>query len=136
MKFADYKPNENLLRPWEMYNRRDIALRNCAAFDEVYAWAQKEKFTNAPIKHSVKTIALDRRIVTDEEYAYGPDGGYSVREISFDRENTLNVMEMLWQPPQNPFTILAKTMTYRDRTQPFRDACTERGIHFENRLFW
>lgn len=74
--------------------------------------------------------------VTDEEYAYGPDGGYSVREISFDRENTLKVMEMLWQPPQNPFNVLAKTMTYRDRTQPFRDACTERGIHFENRLFW
>ena len=43
---------------------------------------------------------------------------------------------MLWQPPQNPFNILAKTMTYRDRTQPFRDACTERGIRFENRLFW
>ena len=69
LKFEDFMPDTRAKYPVELYNRRDIALRICAAFDEVYAWAQKEKFADAVVKHSVKTIELDRRIITDEEYA-------------------------------------------------------------------
>ena len=36
----------------------------------MYSWAAKEKFTDLPVVHSVKTIQLDRRLVTEEEYAF------------------------------------------------------------------
>jgi len=68
LKYADYTPDERLEKPWEMYNRHDIANRICEAFDEVYAWAQKEKFSDVPVKHSVKTIELERRKISAEEY--------------------------------------------------------------------
>ncbi len=69
LKFADFTPDPRAKYPVELYNRRDIALRICDAFDEVYSWAQKEKITDTVVKHTVKTLELDRRMVTDEEYA-------------------------------------------------------------------
>lgn len=69
LKFEDFTPDARAKYPTELYNRRDIALRICSSFDEVLSWAQKEKFTDAVIKHTVKTIDLDRRMVTDDEYA-------------------------------------------------------------------
>ena len=38
------------------------------AFNEVYEWAQKEKFTDIPVIHTVKTVQLEKRFITDEEY--------------------------------------------------------------------
>lgn len=70
LKFADYKVDPRAERTKEMYRRRDIALRICDAFDEVYSWASTEKYDDLPLVHSVKDIKLDRRIITDEEYEF------------------------------------------------------------------
>ena len=70
LKFEDYTIDPRAERQAEMYRRRDIALRICDAFDEVYSWASKEKYNDLPLVHSVKDIKLDRRIITDEEYEF------------------------------------------------------------------
>jgi len=70
LKFANYEIDPRAEKPTEMYCRRDIALRICDAFDEVYSWASTEKYDDLPLVHSVKDIKLDRRIITDEEYEF------------------------------------------------------------------
>ena len=67
LKYADLKVPEDLINPSEMYRRREIALQICAAFDDVCEWASKEKFSDVPVKHTVKTIELEKRMVTEEE---------------------------------------------------------------------
>lgn len=54
--------------------RQDIAERIAAAFDEVYAWASKEKKREARITHVVETVQLSKRLISDEEYAYAKQG--------------------------------------------------------------
>ena len=52
--------------PWlvneriELLRAEDIANRITAAFDEVLSWAQKDKMCSPVLKHSVKTIQLER----------------------------------------------------------------------------
>ena len=58
----------------ERINRIEIAERVGVAFDEVLSWAKKEIFTDLPLKHTVKTVELSRRIITDEEYQIAADG--------------------------------------------------------------
>ncbi|MDD6878552.1 MAG: hypothetical protein PUD44_12355 [Clostridiaceae bacterium] len=58
----------------ERINRMEIAERVKACFDEVYSWAKKEIYTELPVRHSVRTVGLARRIITDEEYQYAVDG--------------------------------------------------------------
>ena len=55
-------------RPHEYYNRLFIAEKLSRAFDEGYAWAQKEKLTEMPIRHVSKAVALERWMVTEQEY--------------------------------------------------------------------
>ena len=54
--------------------RQDIAERIAAAFDEVYAWASKEKKREVRITHVVETVQLSKRLISDEEYAYAKQG--------------------------------------------------------------
>ena len=54
----------------EIYTRHDISERICSAFDEVLSWAKKDLIYDAPVKHTVKTIILEKRLVTDEEYEF------------------------------------------------------------------
>lgn len=68
LKFADMHMDERADYPVELYRRKDIALRICDAFDEVYTWASKEKYADIHVVHSVKTLRLDRRALTEEEY--------------------------------------------------------------------
>lgn len=70
LKYADLKVPEDLAFPEEYYKRRDISDRICAAFDDVASWASKEKFSDISIKHTVKTIELEKRFITDEEYEH------------------------------------------------------------------
>ena len=70
LKYEGYQADPRLRSPREMLNRKDIANRICEAFQEVYGWASKEKFTDLQVVHSVKIIQLDRRLVTEEEYAF------------------------------------------------------------------
>lgn len=68
MKYSDLKIDDRIREKREVYNRTEAALQICASFDEVYAWASKEKYNDMPIVHTVKTLQLDRRLITDEEY--------------------------------------------------------------------
>ncbi len=70
LKFADVKVPDDLVNPSEIYRRREIALQICAAFDDVCEWASKEKLSDIPIKHTVKTVQLEKRMITEEEYEY------------------------------------------------------------------
>ncbi|NLA84679.1 MAG: hypothetical protein GX854_09205 [Clostridiales bacterium] len=54
----------------EALARRDIAERVAVAFDEVLGWARKDIKTEAVVKHTVKTVHLSRRMITDEEYEF------------------------------------------------------------------
>lgn len=54
----------------EMCNRTDISERICAAFDEVFSWAKKDIIKEAEVVHSVKTILLEERLVSEEEKDY------------------------------------------------------------------
>lgn len=68
MKYKDLKIDNRIREKREVYNRREAALQICASFDEVYEWASREKYNDMPVKHTVKTLELDRRLITDEEY--------------------------------------------------------------------
>jgi hypothetical protein len=52
------------------HERKDIAERIAGAFAEVLDWAQKERFSELPIKHEVKTVNLQRRLISDDEFAF------------------------------------------------------------------
>ena len=70
LKFSDRKLNPMVKHPDEMYSRWDIAIRICESFDEVLSWASKEKYSDLSISHSVKTIELDKRMITPGEYEF------------------------------------------------------------------
>lgn len=55
-------------RPIEYYNRLFIAEKLARAFDEGFAWAQKEKLTEMPIRHVSKPMDLERWKVTEQQY--------------------------------------------------------------------
>ena len=87
LKYADYQPDPRAEYVTELLNRKEIAERICAAFDEVYSWAAKEKFDDLPLVHSVKTVHLDRRVVTEEEYEFCCRGKEAAqREVQFIAE--------------------------------------------------
>ena len=52
----------------EEFERRDIAERISAAFEEVLAWARKDIRKALPIHHAVETVMLSKRLITKEEY--------------------------------------------------------------------
>jgi len=54
----------------EEYRRRDIAERISAAFSEVLAWAKRDIRTDAPLRHTVKTVHLQKRFITPDEAAH------------------------------------------------------------------
>jgi len=56
-----YKLNKPMTERW------DVAERVITAINEVYGWAKKEIFTDIPVQHTVRTLQLPRRRITDEE---------------------------------------------------------------------
>lgn len=52
----------------EMCNRREIALRIAQCFDEVYGWAQKERFTEGKVLHCSEVLTLPAWKVSDAQY--------------------------------------------------------------------
>ena len=69
-----------------MANRRDIAERIAAAFDEVYAWAKKEIDSEPRVLHSVRTVELPKRLIS-EEARLAAEQGYAAEcasTFSFD----------------------------------------------------
>ncbi len=67
LKFND-KTFDGMLRPWEMYNRFEIAERIMHAFDSVYSWASKDIIKDSKIYHEVKMIPLDTWKITKAQY--------------------------------------------------------------------
>lgn len=57
-----------LIRPWEMHNRYDIAERIMDAFNETYKWASREKISDATLLHTNKTVRVDAWKITKEQY--------------------------------------------------------------------
>ena len=52
----------------DMMRAEDIALRIVAAFDEVLEWASREKSANPVLRHQVRQVELERRLISEEEY--------------------------------------------------------------------
>ena len=53
-----------------IHERKDIAERIADAFAEVFAWARKDIRRSLPITHVVKTVNLQRRLISDDELAF------------------------------------------------------------------
>ncbi len=68
LKYKDYKIDERAESPTEILRRKDIAERICTSFDEVLGWAKEDLISDAEVNHIVKTIRLDRLLITDKQY--------------------------------------------------------------------
>jgi len=72
----------------EIMNRLEIAERVAACFDDVYAWAKKDIVTDPVLQHSVQTVVLPKRMVTEEEYAQTKDNFAQVQDAAFTYDGT------------------------------------------------
>ena len=66
------------------FQRKQIAGRILTSFDRAHSWAQKEKFTDLPIKHVVKTLKLDPSVPSKVDYEAAKDG---LKKIAEYRKN-------------------------------------------------
>ena len=66
------------------FQRKQIAGRILTSFDRAHEWAQKEKFSDLPIKHVVKTLKLDPAVPSKIDYEAAKDGLKKIQEY---REN-------------------------------------------------
>ena len=71
----------------------------------------------------------------DEEYAYGPDGGHSMKIFTFDQENTEKVFDLLSEDGSDPVMVLKHMLGYPHRTRKFISLCEEKGIQFTGELY-
>lgn len=83
LKYADVNFDERVWRPDELYNRMDIAERIYEAFNEVLSWAQKEKITEAKIVHTVKTMELPARCISETQYTFAREKIAELERIPF-----------------------------------------------------
>lgn len=83
-------------------------------------------YIRARVVHGVLTVI-------DSECEHGPDGGWSHKTITFDRENTEKVFAFLLDMSYDPFRALARMIDYNDRTGHFLEVCDELGIRYESR---
>jgi len=66
------------------FPRKIIADRLLTSFDRVLDWAQKEKFSDLPVKHVAKTIQLTRHRPTDEQCEEARRGLKEIRRLRKD----------------------------------------------------
>ena len=64
--FSLEEGNEKLYN-WRIGMRKEIAGRILDGIDEVYSWASKDIQRDAKVRHIGKEIAIERRMITDEE---------------------------------------------------------------------
>ncbi|NLF39521.1 hypothetical protein GX586_08755 [bacterium] len=62
------KAEQRMLTLKNRTSRQEIACRIASAFDDTLGWAQKDIRRTAALKHVARTIALDRRLISDDEY--------------------------------------------------------------------
>ena len=80
LKYGDRAEN------YERAARKDIAERVAAAFDEVLDWAKLDLHGSAPITHITEIVDLDRRWVTEEEYALATNTLESLKDVAYETE--------------------------------------------------
>lgn len=69
------------------YNRLYIAEKIARAFDEGFAWATKEKFTDMPIKHVTKVIDLERWNVNELQYTEAKNSLAALEKVEFQHSD-------------------------------------------------
>lgn len=79
-------------------------------------------------------ISDGKLTITDSECEHGPDGGWSRRIITFDKQNTIKAIALLMENNTDPLQALKKMLGYNERTMLFREACVTAGIEFKNQL--
>lgn len=70
LKYQDRFAGSKAVDKLELCNRYDIAERICQCFDEVLLWAGKDIVYDPQLAHITKTIQLEKRLITDEEYVF------------------------------------------------------------------
>lgn len=76
-------------------SRQEIAQRLAAVFDEALAWAQHDRRDQVELMHSVRTLDLRRRIITDEEYRDAQTGLAELEAMALDTDYMTNA-SVLW----------------------------------------
>lgn len=72
----------------EYFERKDISERIAYAFNEVLDWAKKDIKTALPVKHTVKTIKLSRRLVDKDAYELAKVELKKLQERKFKTDGT------------------------------------------------
>lgn len=105
-----------------------------------YEGQQLELFRNHgnPYETIVISVQVDDQelYVGDEEIEHGPDGGSSMRILSFDQENTRKVFSALSPCGNDPIDALKAMLNERERLAPFRKLCEENHIEYTNKLYF
>ena len=70
------------------FQRKQIAGRILTSFDRAHEWAQKEKFSDLPIKHVVKTLKLSPSIPSQVDYEAAQEGLRKIAEYRKDPKTT------------------------------------------------
>ena len=70
------------------FQRKQIAGRILTSFDRAHEWAQKEKFSDLPIKHVTKTIRLSPSIPSKVDYEAAQEGLKKIAEYRKDPKTT------------------------------------------------
>lgn len=90
LKYEGYHIDQSFSRPTEKYNRLDIAMRICETFEEVLSWAKKEMISDAIVQHIVKTIHLDKRFVSEEEYKFAMQELINIESMPFSQSGNIH----------------------------------------------
>jgi hypothetical protein len=83
LKYSELDIDVRVNNKTEIYNRYEIAERIVSGFDEILSWAKKDLIFDAKISHSVKTVELDRRIISEDEYIYCCDNIKRLKQEGF-----------------------------------------------------
>ena len=70
------------------FQRKQIAGRILTSFERAHAWAQKEKFTDLPIRHVVRTLQLSPSVPSEVDYEAAKDGLKKIAEFRADPKTT------------------------------------------------
>ena len=65
----------------------DLGERIATAFDEVYSWASKERFSDVPVLHSVSDVPLEAWKITKEQYEDSVRGYNEYASSAEDQKN-------------------------------------------------
>ncbi len=86
LKYDTQTPDQPIDK--DLGERKDIAERIAGAFCEVLNWARNDIQTALPITHVVKTLELEKRLITAEEYEFARENLEALQKEQFSTEGT------------------------------------------------